>query len=97
MALISLLMLSPFLPGNWWSCLDPKVFQGLVEVYKEVIVYLLRMQKMGISPSEHRAFNCFLSTCLKFLEILHSVSILSNTIHWEYNTKHETNMSSIEY
>ncbi|XP_053476679.1 probable E3 ubiquitin-protein ligase HERC4 isoform X2 [Ictalurus furcatus] len=60
--------------GNWWSCLDPAVFQGLVELYKEVIVYLLRMQKMGISPSEHRTFTCFLSTCLKFLEILHTVN-----------------------
>ncbi|KAK3573582.1 hypothetical protein QTP86_028179 [Hemibagrus guttatus] len=60
--------------GNWWSCLDPAVFQGLVELYKEVVVYLLRMQRIGISPSEHRTFTCFLSTCLKFLEILHSVN-----------------------
>ncbi|XP_047668032.1 probable E3 ubiquitin-protein ligase HERC4 isoform X3 [Tachysurus fulvidraco] len=60
--------------GNWWSCLDPAVYQGLVELYKEVIVYLLRMQKIGISPSEQRSFTCFLSTCLKFLEILYSVN-----------------------
>lgn len=72
MELISLL----FSLGNWWSCLDPTVFQGIVELYKEVIVYLLRMQKMGISLSEHRTFTCFLSTCFKFLDILHSVSIL---------------------
>ncbi|KAI5611802.1 putative E3 ubiquitin-protein ligase HERC4, partial [Silurus asotus] len=60
--------------GNWWSGFDPALFQGLVELYKEVVLYLLRMQKMGILPSEHRTFTCFLSTCLKFLEILHSVN-----------------------
>ncbi|TTI76906.1 putative E3 ubiquitin-protein ligase HERC4 [Bagarius yarrelli] len=60
--------------GNWWSRLEPSTFQGLVELYKEVIVYLLRMKSMGIAASEHRTFTCFLSTCLKFLEILHSVN-----------------------
>uniref|UniRef100_A0AAR2KL31 HECT domain-containing protein n=1 Tax=Pygocentrus nattereri TaxID=42514 RepID=A0AAR2KL31_PYGNA len=60
--------------GNWWSQIEPAVFQGLVELYKEVVVYLLHMQKVGIPPSEHRIFTCFLSTCLKFLDILHSVS-----------------------
>uniref|UniRef100_A0A4W4EVY6 HECT domain-containing protein n=2 Tax=Electrophorus electricus TaxID=8005 RepID=A0A4W4EVY6_ELEEL len=59
---------------NWWSRLDPAVFQGLMELYKEVVVYLLRMLKVGIPPSEHRIFNCFLSICLNFLEILHSVT-----------------------
>ncbi|XP_017578302.1 probable E3 ubiquitin-protein ligase HERC4 isoform X1 [Pygocentrus nattereri] len=60
--------------GNWWSQIEPAVFQGLVELYKEVVVYLLHMQKVGIPPSEHRIFTCFLSTCLKFLDILHSVN-----------------------
>uniref|UniRef100_A0A8B9L1B3 HECT and RLD domain containing E3 ubiquitin protein ligase 4 n=1 Tax=Astyanax mexicanus TaxID=7994 RepID=A0A8B9L1B3_ASTMX len=59
--------------GNWWSRIEPAVFQGMVELYKDVVVYLLRMQKVGIPPSEHRLFTCFLSTCLRFLEILHSV------------------------
>uniref|UniRef100_A0AAR2KQQ8 HECT domain-containing protein n=1 Tax=Pygocentrus nattereri TaxID=42514 RepID=A0AAR2KQQ8_PYGNA len=66
--------------GNWWSQIEPAVFQGLVELYKEVVVYLLHMQKVGIPPSEHRIFTCFLSTCLKFLDILHSVSIVSGQI-----------------
>uniref|UniRef100_A0AAR2KYG7 HECT domain-containing protein n=1 Tax=Pygocentrus nattereri TaxID=42514 RepID=A0AAR2KYG7_PYGNA len=48
--------------GNWWSQIEPAVFQGLVELYKEVVVYLLHMQKVGIPPSEHRIFTCFLST-----------------------------------
>ncbi|XP_065152323.1 probable E3 ubiquitin-protein ligase HERC4 isoform X1 [Paramisgurnus dabryanus] len=60
--------------GNWWSRLEPMVFQRLVELYKEVVVYLLRMQKLGIPHSEQRIFTCFLHTTLKFLEILHSVN-----------------------
>uniref|UniRef100_A0A8C1TXY4 HECT and RLD domain containing E3 ubiquitin protein ligase 4 n=1 Tax=Cyprinus carpio TaxID=7962 RepID=A0A8C1TXY4_CYPCA len=60
--------------GNWWSKFEPAVFQRLVELYKEVVVYLLRMQKLGIPLSEQRIFTCFLHTSLKFLEILHSVS-----------------------
>lgn len=65
---------------NWWSRIEPAVFQGLVELYKEVVVYLLRMQKVGIPPSEHRIFTCFLSTCLRFLEILYSVNERSGQI-----------------
>ncbi|XP_077073484.1 putative E3 ubiquitin-protein ligase HERC4 isoform X1 [Siphateles boraxobius] len=60
--------------GNWWSRFEPAVFQRLVELYKEVVVYLLRMQKLGIPLSEQRIFTCFLHTSLKLLEILHSVN-----------------------
>ncbi|XP_051945513.1 probable E3 ubiquitin-protein ligase HERC4 isoform X2 [Xyrauchen texanus] len=60
--------------GNWWSRFEPAVFQRLVELFKEVVVYLLRMQKLGISHSEQRILTCFLLTSLKFLEILHSVN-----------------------
>uniref|UniRef100_A0A671LNQ1 Probable E3 ubiquitin-protein ligase HERC4 n=1 Tax=Sinocyclocheilus anshuiensis TaxID=1608454 RepID=A0A671LNQ1_9TELE len=60
--------------GNWWSKFEPAVFQRLVELYKEVVVYLLRMQKLGIPLSEQRIFTCFLHTSLKFLEVLHSVN-----------------------
>uniref|UniRef100_A0A672L5V2 HECT and RLD domain containing E3 ubiquitin protein ligase 4 n=1 Tax=Sinocyclocheilus grahami TaxID=75366 RepID=A0A672L5V2_SINGR len=60
--------------GNWWSKFEPAVFQRLVELYKEVVVYLLRMQKLGIPLSDQRIFTCFLHTSLKFLEILHSVN-----------------------
>uniref|UniRef100_A0A8B9L3R6 HECT and RLD domain containing E3 ubiquitin protein ligase 4 n=1 Tax=Astyanax mexicanus TaxID=7994 RepID=A0A8B9L3R6_ASTMX len=72
--------------GNWWSRIEPAVFQGMVELYKDVVVYLLRMQKVGIPPSEHRLFTCFLSTCLRFLEILHSVSIIMHTLLYLLNT-----------
>ncbi|KAG7999979.1 putative E3 ubiquitin-protein ligase HERC4 [Nibea albiflora] len=60
--------------GNWWSTLEPTVFQRLVELYKEVVVYLLQMHKMGIPAVEQRIFTCFLDTSLRLLEILHMVS-----------------------
>ncbi|KAE8280426.1 putative E3 ubiquitin-protein ligase HERC4 [Larimichthys crocea] len=60
--------------GNWWSTLEPTVFQRLVELYKEVVVYLLQMHKMGIPSVEQRIFTCFLDTSLRLLEILHMVS-----------------------
>lgn len=62
-----------FTSGNWWSTFEPPVFQWLVEVYKEVVVYLLQMHKVGIPSVEQRIFTCFLDTSLRFLEILHTV------------------------
>ncbi|XP_066549471.1 probable E3 ubiquitin-protein ligase HERC4 isoform X1 [Amia ocellicauda] len=59
---------------NWWSRHEPPVFQRLVELYKEVVVSLLNMQKIGIPHSEARIFGSFLHTALKFLEILHRVN-----------------------
>uniref|UniRef100_A0A7N6A5V6 HECT domain-containing protein n=1 Tax=Anabas testudineus TaxID=64144 RepID=A0A7N6A5V6_ANATE len=58
--------------GNWWSTFEPPAFQRLVELYKEVVVYLLQMHKVGIPSVEQRIFNCFLDTCLRLLEILHT-------------------------
>ncbi|KAG7272550.1 hypothetical protein CRUP_004725 [Coryphaenoides rupestris] len=60
--------------GHWWSALEPTAFQRLVELYKEVVVYLLRMHKVGIPQSEQRIYTCFLHTSLRLLEILHAVS-----------------------
>uniref|UniRef100_A0A671XN65 HECT and RLD domain containing E3 ubiquitin protein ligase 4 n=1 Tax=Sparus aurata TaxID=8175 RepID=A0A671XN65_SPAAU len=48
--------------GNWWATFEPRVFQRLVELYKEVVVYLLRMHKVGIPSEEQRIFTCFLDT-----------------------------------
>ncbi|XP_064173088.1 probable E3 ubiquitin-protein ligase HERC4 isoform X1 [Anguilla rostrata] len=59
---------------NWWSKFEPPVFQRLVDLYKEVVLSLLRIQKIGIAPSEHRTLTCFLHTALKFLGILHVVN-----------------------
>lgn len=66
-------MFDVFASGNWWSTFEPRVFQRLVELYKEVVVYLLQMQKVGIPSVEQRIFNCFLDMSLRLLEILHTV------------------------
>ncbi|XP_024118863.1 probable E3 ubiquitin-protein ligase HERC4, partial [Oryzias melastigma] len=60
--------------GNWWSTLEPPVFQRLVDLYKDVVVYLLQMHKVGIPSVESRIFTCFLDTSLRLLEILHKVN-----------------------
>ncbi|XP_055358189.1 probable E3 ubiquitin-protein ligase HERC4 isoform X3 [Betta splendens] len=60
--------------GNWWSTIEPSAFQRLVELYKDVVVYLLQMHKVGIPSVEQRIFNCFLDTCFRLLEMLHTVS-----------------------
>lgn len=62
-----------FSSGNWWSTFEGMLFQRLVELYKEVVVYLLRMHKLGIPSIEQRIFNCFLDTSLRFLKMLHAV------------------------
>jgi len=62
-----------FASGNWWSTFEPPLFQRLVDLYKEVVVYLLLMHKVGIPAVEQRIFSCFLATSLQFLEILHKV------------------------
>ncbi|XP_072293208.1 probable E3 ubiquitin-protein ligase HERC4 isoform X2 [Eucyclogobius newberryi] len=66
--------------GNWWSCLEAPVFQHLVELYKEVVVYLLQMHKVGIPHVEQRIFSCFLDTSLQLLEALHMVNEKSGQI-----------------
>uniref|UniRef100_A0A8C0LW45 Probable E3 ubiquitin-protein ligase HERC4 n=1 Tax=Canis lupus dingo TaxID=286419 RepID=A0A8C0LW45_CANLU len=59
---------------NWWSVLEPPLFLKIVELFKEVVVHLLKLYKIGIPPSERRIFNSFLHTALKVLEILHKVN-----------------------
>lgn len=59
---------------NWWSVLEPPLFLKIVELFKEVVVHLLKLYKIGIPPSERRIFNSFLHTALKVLEILHRVN-----------------------
>uniref|UniRef100_K9INP7 Probable E3 ubiquitin-protein ligase HERC4 n=1 Tax=Desmodus rotundus TaxID=9430 RepID=K9INP7_DESRO len=59
---------------NWWSVLEPPLFLKIVELFKEVVVHLLKLYKIGIPPSERRIFNSFLHTSLKVLEILHRVN-----------------------
>ncbi|XP_070638235.1 probable E3 ubiquitin-protein ligase HERC4 isoform X5 [Bos indicus] len=65
---------------NWWSVLEPPLFLKIVELFKEVVVHLLKLYKIGIPPSERRIFNSFLHTALKVLEILHRVNEKSGQI-----------------
>ncbi|CAB1343389.1 unnamed protein product, partial [Coregonus sp. 'balchen'] len=73
-ALISLKEAPLKVLGNWWAQFEAPVFQRLVELYKAVVVYLLRMHTVGVPHSEQRVFTCFLDTTLKLLEILHAVN-----------------------
>ncbi|XP_062319975.1 probable E3 ubiquitin-protein ligase HERC4 [Osmerus eperlanus] len=73
-ALISLKEAPLKVLGNWWSKFESPDFQRLVELYKDVVVYLLRMHKVGIPHSEQRVLTCFLDTSLKLLEVLHAVN-----------------------
>lgn len=66
--------------GNWWSALELQMFQRVVELYKEVVVYLLQMQKVGIPQVEQRMTSCFLDTSLQLLELLHMVNEKSGQI-----------------
>ncbi|XP_067408715.1 probable E3 ubiquitin-protein ligase HERC4 isoform X4 [Emydura macquarii macquarii] len=59
---------------NWWSVLEPPLFLKIVELYKDVVVHLLKLYKIGIPNSERRIFTSFLHTALKVLEILHRVN-----------------------
>lgn len=67
------LYVHPLITENWWSVLEPPLFLKIVELFKEVVVHLLKLYKIGIPPSERRIFNNFLHTALKVLEILHRV------------------------
>ncbi|MEE6488184.1 hypothetical protein FKM82_015154 [Ascaphus truei] len=59
---------------NWWSLLEHPLFLKVVQLFKDVVVYLLKLTKIGIPPMERRIFNNFLNTALKVLEILHRVN-----------------------
>ncbi|XP_045437769.1 probable E3 ubiquitin-protein ligase HERC4 isoform X5 [Pipistrellus kuhlii] len=65
---------------NWWSLLEPPLFLKIVELFKEVVVHLLKLYKIGIPPTERRIFNSFLHTALKVLEILHRLADIPVTI-----------------
>ncbi|XP_029465562.1 probable E3 ubiquitin-protein ligase HERC4 isoform X2 [Rhinatrema bivittatum] len=59
---------------NWWSLLEPPLFLKIVQLFKDVVVQLMKVYKMGIPTAERRMFTSFLHTALKVLEILHRVN-----------------------
>lgn len=50
------------------------MFQRRVELYKEVVLYLLRMQKVGVPPADVKMLTRFMHHSLKLLGLLHAVS-----------------------
>uniref|UniRef100_A0A8B9QC21 HECT-type E3 ubiquitin transferase n=1 Tax=Apteryx owenii TaxID=8824 RepID=A0A8B9QC21_APTOW len=60
---------------NWWAVLEPPLFLKIVELYKDVVVHLLKLYKIGIPASERRIFTNFLHTAFRVLEILHKVCL----------------------
>ncbi|NXU83834.1 HERC4 ligase, partial [Xiphorhynchus elegans] len=60
---------------NWWSLLEPPLFLKIVELYKDVVVHLLKLCKMGLPPSDRRILTNFLHTAFRVLEILHRVCL----------------------
>ncbi|NXB90744.1 HERC4 ligase, partial [Vidua chalybeata] len=69
---------------NWWSVLEPPLFLKIVELYKDVVVHLLKLCKMGLPPSDRRILTNFLHTAFRVLEILHRVLVPSGPMnHWD--------------
>ncbi|NWR18802.1 HERC4 ligase, partial [Emberiza fucata] len=69
---------------NWWSVLEPPLFLKIVELYKDVVVHLLKVCKMGLPPSDRRILTNFLHTAFRVLEILHRVPVPSGPLnHWD--------------
>ncbi|NWW65047.1 HERC4 ligase, partial [Ifrita kowaldi] len=68
---------------NWWSLLEPPLFLKIVELYKDVVVHLLKLCKMGLPPADRRILTNFLHTAFRVLEILHRVLVPSGPMnHW---------------
>ncbi|OXB53393.1 hypothetical protein ASZ78_001893, partial [Callipepla squamata] len=74
---------------NWWSVLEPPLFLKIVELYKDVVVHLLKLCKIGIPPSERRIFTNFLHTAFRVLEILHRVNERGQVIQYDRFYIHE--------
>lgn len=71
----SLLRVLFLLTENWWAVLEHPKFMRLVQLFKDVVLHLLKLTKIGIPFSERRIFNTFLNTSFKILEILHRVCL----------------------
>lgn len=65
---------------NWWSGLEPPKFMLQVQLFKDVVLHLLKLTKIGIPFNERRVFNTFLNTAFQILEILHRVNEKSSQI-----------------
>ncbi|XP_055503151.1 probable E3 ubiquitin-protein ligase HERC4 isoform X2 [Leucoraja erinacea] len=59
---------------NWWAALEPAFFQKVVELYKDVVVFLLKLAESGMPNSEQITWNNFLKCALEVLAVLHGVN-----------------------
>ncbi|XP_010081467.1 PREDICTED: probable E3 ubiquitin-protein ligase HERC4 isoform X2 [Pterocles gutturalis] len=74
---------------NWWSVLEPPLFLKIVELYKDVVVYLLKLCKIVLPASERRILTNFLHTAFRVLEILHRVNERGQVIQYDRFYIHE--------
>ncbi|KAJ7415985.1 putative E3 ubiquitin-protein ligase HERC4 [Willisornis vidua] len=74
---------------NWWSLLEPPLFLKIVELYKDVVVHLLKLCKIGLPPSDRRILTNFLHTAFRVLEILHRVNERGQVIQYDRFYIHE--------
>ncbi|XP_009077375.1 PREDICTED: probable E3 ubiquitin-protein ligase HERC4 isoform X3 [Acanthisitta chloris] len=74
---------------NWWSLLEPPLFLKIVELYKDVVVHLLKLCKIGMAPSDRRTLTSYLHTALRVLEILHRVNERGQVIQYDRFYIHE--------
>ncbi|XP_054060634.1 probable E3 ubiquitin-protein ligase HERC4 isoform X2 [Rissa tridactyla] len=74
---------------NWWSVLEPPLFLKIVELYKDVVVHLLKLCKIGVPASERRILTSFLHTAFRVLEILHRVNERGQVIQYDRFYIHE--------
>ncbi|XP_063817684.1 probable E3 ubiquitin-protein ligase HERC4 isoform X1 [Pseudophryne corroboree] len=65
---------------KWWSLLEHPEFMRLVQLFKDIVLHLLKLTKIGIPFTERRIFNTLLNTALKVLEIVHRVNEQSGQI-----------------
>ncbi|XP_072095264.1 probable E3 ubiquitin-protein ligase HERC4 isoform X2 [Mobula birostris] len=74
MAIIKLEKIPLKVLENWWAALEPAFFKKVVELYKDVVVFLLKLAEVGMPNSEQITWNNFLKTSLEVLAILHRVN-----------------------
>ncbi|XP_059803316.1 probable E3 ubiquitin-protein ligase HERC4 isoform X1 [Hypanus sabinus] len=74
MAIIKLEKMPLKVLENWWATLEPAFFKKVVELYKDVVVFLLKLAEVGMPNSEQITWNKFLKTSLEVLAILHRVN-----------------------
>ncbi|XP_038648655.1 probable E3 ubiquitin-protein ligase HERC3 [Scyliorhinus canicula] len=79
---------------NWWCWVDAGYFCRLVELYKDVVLYLItRMRTALLAP----VFSHYIIDALQVLEKLHKVNLIANHIDYEvFYIRELSNLVNIE-